>query len=31
MVNMAKELNSNGFELLLNQLGESGECGVKFD
>jgi hypothetical protein len=28
---MAKEFNSHGFELLLNQLSESGECGVKFD
>jgi len=28
---MAKEFNSHGFELLLNQLGESGECGAKFD
>jgi DNA-directed RNA polymerase specialized sigma24 family protein len=28
---MAKEFNSHGFELLLDQLGESGECGAEFD
>jgi RNA polymerase sigma factor (sigma-70 family) len=28
---MAKEFNSHGFELLLDQLGESGERGVEFD
>jgi hypothetical protein len=28
---MATEFNSHGFELLLNQLGESGEGGAKFD
>jgi DNA-directed RNA polymerase specialized sigma24 family protein len=28
---MAKEFNSHGFELLLDQLGESGECGAETD
>jgi hypothetical protein len=28
---MTKEFNSHGFELLLNELAESGECGVKSD
>ncbi|HEU0178622.1 MAG TPA: hypothetical protein VFV58_30530 [Blastocatellia bacterium] len=28
---MAKEFNSHGFELLLDQLGESGEGGAEFD
>jgi RNA polymerase sigma factor (sigma-70 family) len=28
---MAKEFNSHGFELLLNQLGESGESGAELD
>src|SRR5262245_41577187 len=28
---MTKEFNSHGFEMLLNQLGEAGEYGVKFD
>jgi RNA polymerase sigma factor (sigma-70 family) len=28
---MAKEFNSHGFGLLLNHLGESGECGAGFD
>jgi DNA-directed RNA polymerase specialized sigma24 family protein len=28
---MAKEFNSRGFELLLDQLGESGEGGPEFD
>jgi hypothetical protein len=30
-VNMVKEFNSHGFELLLNQLGESEERNVNFD
>jgi len=28
---MTKEFNSHGFELLLDRLGEPGECGVEFD
>ena len=28
---MTREFNSHGFELLLDRLGESGECGVEFD
>jgi hypothetical protein len=28
---MANEFNSHGFELLLDQLGESGDCGPEFD
>src|SRR5262245_58195727 len=28
---MAKEFNSHGFELLLDQLSESGDCGPEFD
>jgi|SRR5215813_1313470 len=30
-MNMSNEFNSHGFELLLDRLGESGECGVKTD
>jgi hypothetical protein len=29
--NMTREFNSHGFELLLDRLGESRECGVEFD
>src|SRR5215813_5734785 len=28
---MTKEFNCHGFELLLDRLGEPGECGVEFD
>jgi len=28
---MAKEFNAHGFELLLDRLGESGECGAGYD
>ncbi|MCI0665907.1 MAG: hypothetical protein L0220_33045 [Acidobacteria bacterium] len=28
---MTKDFNSHGFELLLNELSESGECSIKFD
>jgi DNA-directed RNA polymerase specialized sigma24 family protein len=28
---MAKEFNSHGFELLLDRLGESGECGAGYN